>query len=74
MHYCRLFSLHHKSWYFSALYIKYLLNPVHFFYTQAVHLFPQKTGTVATVLESNIIATNGYINVIDKVCFYTIVY
>ncbi|XP_060589135.1 stabilin-2-like [Ruditapes philippinarum] len=28
---------------------------------------PQRTGIVATVIESNIIASNGYINVIDKV-------
>ncbi|XP_053377008.1 stabilin-2-like isoform X2 [Mercenaria mercenaria] len=31
-----------------------------------VRLLPQRTGTVATVIESDIIATNGYINIIDK--------
>ncbi|XP_052265868.1 stabilin-2-like [Dreissena polymorpha] len=32
-----------------------------------VKVMPKKTGTVASVTRSNIIATNGYINIIDKV-------
>ena len=34
---------------------------------QTVKVMPKKTGLVATVIRQDIIATNGYINIIDKV-------
>jgi len=34
---------------------------------QTVKVMPKKTGLVATVIRQDIIATNGYINIIDQV-------